>query len=186
MPKYCSFSISPSNEYSGLIPFRIDWFDLLAVQGTLKSLFQHDNSKASVLWHSAFFRKWQPPPVFLPGEFYGQRSLVGYSPWGSKELDMTKGLTLSSFFTFFFMVQLSHPYVTTGKTIALTRRTFVGKVMSLLFSTPSTFVHSFPSKEQAASDFMAGAVGFDLFSRNFPTPSFAMLSCVQVFGQRFL
>ena len=79
-PKYWSFSfsISPSNEYSGLISFRIDWFDLLAVPGTLKSLLQHHNSKASTLWHSAFF-----------------------------------------------MVQLSHPYMTTGKTIALTRCTFV-------------------------------------------------------------
>ena len=85
-PKYCSFSfsISPSNEYSGLISFRIDWFDLLAVEGTLKSLWHH-SSKATILWHSAFF-----------------------------------------------MVQLSHPYRTTGKIIALTRWTFVGKVMSLL------------------------------------------------------
>ena len=87
-PKYWSFSFStsPSNEYSGLISFRIDWFDLLAVQGTLKSLHQHHSSKASVLQCSAFF-----------------------------------------------MVQLSHPYMTTGKTIALTRWTFVGKMMSLLF-----------------------------------------------------
>ena len=82
-----SFSISPSSECSGLISFRIDWLDLLAVQGTLKSLLQHHNSKASVLWHSAVF-----------------------------------------------IVQLSHPYMPTGKTIALTRRTFVGKVMSLLFN----------------------------------------------------
>ena len=88
-PKYWnfSFSISPSNEYSGLISFRMDWLDRLAVQGTLKSLFQHHSSKASILWHSAFF-----------------------------------------------IVQLSHPYMTTGKTIALTRQTFVGKVMSLLSS----------------------------------------------------
>ena len=87
-PKYWSFSfrISPSNEYPGLIPFRMDWLDLLAVQGTLKSLLQHRSSKPSILQHSAFFR-----------------------------------------------VQLSHPYMTTGKTIALTRWTFVGKVMSLLF-----------------------------------------------------
>ena len=82
-----SFSISPSNEYSGLISFRMDWVDLLAVQGTLKSLLQHHSSKASVLQHSACFR-----------------------------------------------VQLSHPYMTTGKTIALTRWTFVGKIMSLLFN----------------------------------------------------
>ena len=88
-PKYCSFSfnISPSNEDPGLICFRIDWVDLLAVQGTLKSLFQHHSWKASILQHSAFF-----------------------------------------------IVQLSHPYMTTGKTIALTRRTFVGKLMSLLFN----------------------------------------------------
>ena len=87
-PKYWSFSfsISLSNEYSGLISFRLDWFDLLAVQRTLKNLLQHHNSKASVLWSSAFF-----------------------------------------------MVQLSHLYITTGKTIALTIQTFVGKVMSLFF-----------------------------------------------------
>ena len=88
-PEYWSFSfsISPSNEYSGLMSFRMDWLDLLAVQGTLKSLLQHHSSKASILWHSAFF-----------------------------------------------MVQLSHPYMTTGKTIALTRWTFVSKVTSLLFT----------------------------------------------------
>ena len=89
-PKYWSFSISPCNEYSGLISFRIDWFHLLAVQGILKRLLQHCTSKASVLWCSAFF-----------------------------------------------MVQLSQPYITTGKTIALTIRTFAGKVMSLLFNTLS-------------------------------------------------
>ena len=94
-PKYWSFSFSfnPSNEYSGLISFRIEWFHLLAVQGTLKSLFQHHSSKASILLCSAFF-----------------------------------------------MVQLSHPYMTTGKTIALTRRTSVGKVMSLLFNILSRLV----------------------------------------------
>ena len=88
-PKYWSFSfnISPSNEYSGLISFRIDWFDLLAAQGTLKILLQHHSSKASILQRSALF-----------------------------------------------MVQFSHPYVTTGKTIALSRPTFVGKVMSFLFN----------------------------------------------------
>ena len=97
-PKYWSFrfSITPSNEHSGLISFRIDWFDLLAVQGTLKSLLQHHSSKASILQCSAFF-----------------------------------------------MVQLSHPYITTGKTIALTRRTFVGKVMSLLFNMLPRFVIGF-------------------------------------------
>ena len=94
-PKYWSFSfnISPSNEYSGLISFRIDWLDLLAVQGTLKSLLQRRSSKASILWRSAFF-----------------------------------------------IVQLSHPYMTIGKTIPLTRQTFVGKVMSLLFNMQSSLV----------------------------------------------
>ena len=91
-----SFNISSSNEYSGLISFRIDWFDLLAVQGSLKSLFQHHSSKASVLQCSAFF-----------------------------------------------VVQLSHPYMTTGKTIALTRLTFIGKVMSLLFNILSSLVITF-------------------------------------------
>ena len=97
-PKYWSFnfSISPSNEYSGLISFRIDWLELLAVQETLKSLFQHYSSKSSILQHSAFF-----------------------------------------------IVQLSHPYMTTGKTITLTRRTFVGKVMSLLFNMLSRLVIAF-------------------------------------------
>ena len=94
-PKYWSFSVSPSNEYSGLISFRIDWFDL-PVQGTLKSLLQHHSSKASVLRCSAFF-----------------------------------------------MIQLSRPYLTPGKTVALTIRTFVNKVMSLLFSTLSRFVIAF-------------------------------------------
>ena len=97
-PKYWSFSfsISHSNEYSGLISFRMDWLDLLAVQGTLKSLLQHHSSKASILQHSAFFK-----------------------------------------------VQLSHPYMTTGKTIALTRWTFVGKVISLLFNILSRLVITF-------------------------------------------
>ena len=91
-----SFSISPSNEYSGLISFRMDWLDLLVVQGTLKSLLQHHSSKASILWHSAFF-----------------------------------------------IVQLSHPYMTSGKTMAFTRWTFVGKVMSLLFNMLSRLVIAF-------------------------------------------
>ena len=97
-PKYwsSSFNISPSNEYSGPISFRIDWLNLLAVQGTLKSFLQHHSSKASILQCSAFFT-----------------------------------------------VQLSHPYVTTGKTIALTRRTFVGKLMSLLFKMLSRLVITF-------------------------------------------
>ena len=97
-PKYCSFSfsISPSNEHSGLISFRMDWLDLLAVQGTLKSLLQHHSAKVSILRHLAFF-----------------------------------------------IVQLSHPYMTTGKTTALTRRTFVDKVMSLLFNMLSRLVIAF-------------------------------------------
>ena len=97
-PKYWSFSfsISSSNEYSGLISFRMDWLDRLAVHWTLKSLLQHHSSKASILWCSAFF-----------------------------------------------MVQVSHPYMTTGKTIALTRWTFVGKVMSLLFNMLSRLVITF-------------------------------------------
>ena len=97
-PKYCSFSfsISPSNEYSGLISFRMGWLDLLTVQGTLKSLLQHHSSKASILWHLAFF-----------------------------------------------IVQLSNPYMTTGKTIGLTRQAFAGKVMSLLFNMLSRWVITF-------------------------------------------
>ena len=85
-PKYWSFSfnISPSNEYSGLISFRMDWLDLLAVQGTLRSLLQHHSSKASIVQCSVFFqrRKRQPTPVLLPGKSHGWRSLVGCSPWG--------------------------------------------------------------------------------------------------------
>ena len=100
-PKDWSFSFSPSSEYSGLISFRTDWFDLLAVQGTLKGIFQHHSSKASVLQHSAFL-----------------------------------------------MVQLSHPYMTTGKTIALTRQTFVGKVMSLLFNMLYRFAITFLPKSK--------------------------------------
>ena len=98
MAKYCSisFTISPSNKHLGLISFRIEWLDLLVVQGTLKSLLQHRSSKASILQCSAFF-----------------------------------------------IVQLSHPYMNTGKTIALTRRTFVGKIMSLLFNMLSMLVIAF-------------------------------------------
>ena len=86
-PKYWSFSfsISPSSEHPGLISFRMDWLDLLAVQGTLKSLLQHHNSKASIRR-----RKWQPTPVFLPGEAQGRGSLVGCSLWGRAESDMTE------------------------------------------------------------------------------------------------
>ena len=106
-----SFSISPSNEYSGLISFRIDWFDLLAVQGTLKSLFQHHSSKTPVLWHSAFF-----------------------------------------------MVRLSHPYMTTGKTIVLTRQTFVSKVISLLFNMLLRFFIAFiPKNNSLVLGFLYGS-----------------------------
>ena len=100
-PKYWSFNISPSNEYSGLISFRIDWFDLLPVQGNLKSLLLHQSSKLSLLYHSAFF-----------------------------------------------MVQLSHSYRTPGKSISLTRWTFVSKVMSLLFNILSRLVIAFPSRSK--------------------------------------
>ena len=88
------FKISPSNEYSWLISFRMNWFDLLAVQGTLKSLLQHHSSKASILRCSAFFQRkqWHPTPVVLPGKSHGWRSLVGYSPWGCEESDMTEQL----------------------------------------------------------------------------------------------
>ena len=110
-PKYWSFSfsISPSNKYSRLISFRIDWFDLLEVQGTLMSLFQHHSSKALILWCSAFFE-----------------------------------------------VQFSHPYMTTGKTIALTRRTFVGRIMFLLFNMLSRLVIAFlPRSKHLSFNFMA-------------------------------
>ena len=102
-PKFWSFSfnISPSNEHPGLISFRMDWLDLLAVQGTLKSLLQHHSSKALILLHSGFF-----------------------------------------------IVQLSHPYMTIGKTIALTRQTFVGKVMSLVFNMLSSLVITFLPRSQ--------------------------------------
>ena len=108
-PKYWSFSfsLSSSNEYSGLISFRMDWFDLLAVQGTLKSLLQHHSSKASVLWHA------QP------------------SLWSNSHI---------------------HSYMTTGKTVALTIWTFVGKVTSLLFNMPSRFVIAFsPRRSESES-----------------------------------
>ena len=124
-PKYWSFSfsISPSNDYSGLMSFRMDWLDLLAVQGTLKSLLQHHSSKASILQHSAFF-----------------------------------------------IVQLSHPYMTTGKTIALTRQTFVGKVMKgkslsrvRLFATPWTVAHqASPSMGFSRQEYWSGL--------SFPSP----------------
>ena len=92
-PQYWSFSFS-TNEYSGLTSFRIDWFDLLAVQGTLMSFLQHHSLKASILWCSAFFwrRWWHPTPVLLPGKSHGPRSPVGCSPWGRSESDRTERL----------------------------------------------------------------------------------------------
>jgi len=125
-----SFSISPSNEYSGLISFRMDWLDLLAVQGTLKSLLQHHSSKAPILWCSAFFT-----------------------------------------------VQLSHPYMTTEKTIALTRCTFVGKIMSLLFRLVIAFLprskHLLISWLQSPSTVILVPQSLSLFLL-FPHPIFAM------------
>ena len=117
-PKYWSFSfsISPSKEYSGLISFRIDWLDVLAVQGTLKSLLQHHSSKASILQRSAFFT-----------------------------------------------VQLSHPYVTTAKTIALTRQTFVGKVMSLLLNMLSRLVITFLPRSKHLLISWLGGQDWDIF-----------------------
>ena len=116
-PKYWSFSfsISPFKEYSGLISFRMDWLDLLAVQGSLKSLFQHHSSKASILWHSTFF-----------------------------------------------IVQLSHPYMTTGKTIASTGRTFVGKAMCLLFIMLSRLVIAFLPRSKCLNFMAAVTICSDL------------------------
>ena len=134
-----SFSISPSNEYSGLISFRIDWFDLLAVQGTLKSLLQHHSSKASILWHSAFF-----------------------------------------------MVQMSHPYMTTGKTIALTRWTFVGKIMSLLFNMPSRFLIAFlPRSKHLLISWLQSPSAVILEQKKVKTVTISIVSpsiCLEVMG----
>ena len=140
-PKYWSFSfsISPSNEYSGLISFRMDWLDLLAVQGTLKSLLQHHNLKASILQHSAFF-----------------------------------------------IVQLLHTYMTAGKTIALIRQTFVGKVMSLLFNMLSRFVIAFlpRSKHLLTSCLQSpSAVILEPKKRNPVTTTFSPSICHEVWGQ---
>ena len=141
-PKYwsLSFSISPSNGYSGLISFRIDWFDLLAVQGTLKSLLQHHSLKASILQHSAFF-----------------------------------------------MVQLSHLSMTTGKTTALTIQTFVGKVMPLLFNTLSRFVITFlPRSKRLLISWLQlpSAVILELKKRKSVTAStLSPFICHEVMGQ---
>ena len=136
-PKYWSFSfsISPSNEHPGLI-FRMDWLDLLAVQGTLKSLLQHHSQKASILWHSAFFT-----------------------------------------------VQLSHPYMTTGKTIALTRWTFVEKVMSLLFNMLSRFVIAFlPRSKHFLISWLSSFIKILITSLKFLLPSKATRSGDQGIG----
>ena len=140
-PKYWTFSLSitPSNEYSGLISFRMDWLDLLAVQGTLKSLLQHHSSKASILQCSAFF-----------------------------------------------MVQLSHPYVTTGKTIALTRRTFVGKVMSLLFNMLSRLVIAFlPRSKRLLMSWLQSPSAVILEPKNIKSVTVSIVSpsiCHEVMG----
>ena len=128
-PKYWSFSfsISPSNEYSGLISFRMDWLDLLAVQGTLKSPLQHHNSKASILWRSAFF-----------------------------------------------VVQLSHPYMTIGKTIALTRWTLVGKIMSLLFNMLSRLVITFLPRSKSVNFVAAVTICSDFGTQKNSLPLFPL------------
>ena len=131
-PKYWSFSFSiiSYKEIPGLISFRMDWLDVLAVQGTLKSLLQHHSSKASVLRHSAFFT-----------------------------------------------VQLSHPYMTTGKTIALTRRTFVGKVISLLFNMLSRLVMAFPPRSECLLIFMAAVI----ICSDFGAPQSKVCHCFRCF-----
>ena len=131
-PKYWSFSfnISPSNEHPGLISFRMDWLDVLAVQGTLKSLLQHHSSKASILWHSAFF-----------------------------------------------IVQLSHPHMATGKTIALTRWIFVGKVMSLLFNMLSRLVIAFlPRSKHLLISWLQSPSGVILEPQNIKSATFSIVS----------
>ena len=126
-PKDSNFSISSSSEYSGFIYFGIDWFDLLAVQGTLKSLLQHHGSKASILQHSAFC-----------------------------------------------MVQLLHPYMTTGKTIAWTRRTFVGKVMSLLFMLISLVITFLPSSKRLLISWLQSLSAVILESKKIKSATFPL------------
>ena len=138
-PRYWSFSfsISLSNEYSGLISFRMDWLDLLAVQGPLKSLLHHHNSKASILWCSAFF-----------------------------------------------LVQLSHPYVTTRKTIALTRWTFVGKVMSLLFNMLSRLVVTFlPMSKRLLISWLQSPSAVILEPQKIKSKTVSPSICHEVMGQ---
>ena len=137
-PKYWNFSISPSNEYSGLISFRIDWLDLLVVQGTLTRLLQHCHLKPSILWHSAFF-----------------------------------------------MVHLSHPYTTTGKTIALTRWTVVSKVMSLLFNTPFMFAAGFLPRCKSFNFMAAVTVCSDFGAykiKSVTASTFSSSTCHKVMG----
>ena len=134
-----SASISPSNEHSGPISFRMDWLDLLAVQGTLKSLLQHHSSKASILWCSAFF-----------------------------------------------IVQLSHPYMTTGKTIALTGQTFVDKVMSLLFNMLSRLVITFlPKSKHLLTSWLQSPSAMILEPRKIKSATVSNVSpsiCLEVMG----
>ena len=137
-PKYWSFSFSirPSNEHPGLISSRMDWMDLLAVQGTLKSLLQHHSSKASILQHSAFF-----------------------------------------------MVQLSHPYMTTGKTIAVIRQTFVGNVMSLLFNMLSRLVITFlPRSKRLLISWLQSPSEVILESRKIKSATVSPSICHEVMG----
>ena len=137
-PWYCSFSfsISPSSEYSGLISFRMDWLDLLSVQGTFKSLLQHHSSKASILWRSAFF-----------------------------------------------ILQLSHPYMTTGNTIALTRWTFVGKVMSLLFNMLSRLIITFlPRSKRLLISWLQSLSAVSLEPRKIKSDTVSPSNCHELMG----
>ena len=141
-PKYWNFSfnISPSNEHPGLISFKMDWLDLLAVQGTLKSLLQHHSSKASILLCSAFF-----------------------------------------------IIQLSHPYMTTGKTIALTRRTFVGRVMSLLFNMLSRLVITFlPRSKCLLISWLQSPFAVILEPRKIKSATVSRKKAIYLFNQVFL
>ena len=177
-----SIRASWASVLASVLPVNIQGWFPLGLTGLIslqskdsQSLLQHCSSKTSILWRSAFFaslvaqlvknlpavqeawvqslggkipwrRELLLTPVFWPGEFHGL-----YSVWGCKELDMTEQFSLSAF----FMVQCSYPYTTTGKTISLTIRTFVGKVMSLLFNMLSRLVITFPSKEQVSFNLMA-------------------------------
>src|SRR5574337_897191 len=135
-----SFNINPSNEHPGLISFRMDWLDLLAVQRTLKSLLQHHSSKASILWHSAFF-----------------------------------------------IVQISHPYMTTGETVALTRWTFVGKAMSLLFNMLSRLIITFlPGSKRLLISWLQSLSAMILEPRKIKSATVSTLSPTICHDLRFL